>query len=101
PGGDRRGREVRGRLSFLRRAWAAVRRRSGRRRRRPSFVRGLRATWRRAGRDAVELPLLAGDPLRRARAGGGQRRLAEARVQRAGMRARAAIAGRTRWCPGG
>ncbi len=41
---------------------------------------------RRAGRHAVELPDVAGDPLRRAGPHGGQRRPAQARVQRAADR---------------
>lgn len=40
-----------------------------------------------AGRDALELPALAGDPVRRPRADGGQRRPAQARLQRPADRA--------------
>ena len=63
------------------------RRRAGRHRRRRG-VRHLQSDRRRARRDAVEFPLLAGLPLRRAGADGRQRRAAEARQQRAGLRAR-------------
>ena len=47
----------------------------------------LPAAGRRAGGDALELSLLAGDPLRGARAGGRQRRPAQARVERPAVRA--------------
>ena len=45
------------------------------------------AAGRGAGRDAVELSVLAGGPVRGARAGRRQRRLAQARVERSAVRA--------------
>src|ERR1019366_4175422 len=45
-------------------------------------LRALPADRPRAGRDALELPLLAGIPLRRARVDGGERRTAEAFFER-------------------
>ena len=51
-------------------------------------LRPLRAARRRARHHAVELPVLAGLPLRRAGADGRQRRAAQARVERAAVRAR-------------
>src|SRR5207248_2046706 len=56
--------------------------------RRGAELRALRPTWARARRHAMELPLLAGLPLRRPRAHGGQRWELEARLQRAALRAR-------------
>ena len=61
-------------------------RRAGRHRRRRG-VRHLQPARRRAGGHAVEFPLLAGVPLRRAGADGRQRRAPEARQQRARLRA--------------
>ena len=52
-------------------------------------LRALPAARAGAGGHAVELPVLAGVPLRRAGADGGQRRAAQARLQRAAVRARA------------
>ena len=49
--------------------------------------RVLPAAGRGAGGDALEFPVLAGDPVRGARAGGRQRRAAQARVERPAMRA--------------
>ena len=49
-------------------------------------LRALPAARRRAGGDAVELPALAGDPLRRPGADGRQRRAAQARLERARRR---------------
>ncbi len=66
------------------------------RHRRQRRVRPLGPAGRRARRHAVELPLLAGLPLPRARADGGQRRPAEARLQRAAVRARDRGAGAPR-----
>ena len=51
-------------------------------------LRPVRPARRGAGGDAVELPLLAGVPLRRPRADGRQRRGAQARLQRPALRAR-------------
>ena len=51
-------------------------------------LRPLPAARRGARRHALELPVLAGLPLRRAGADGGQRRPAEARLERAAVRAR-------------
>ena len=51
-------------------------------------LRPLRSARRGAGDHALELPLLAGVPLRRAGADGRQRRRAQARVERAALRAR-------------
>ena len=48
----------------------------------------VRAAGRRARRDAVELPVLAGVPLRRARAHGRERRPPQARLQRPAVRDR-------------
>ena len=62
------------------------RRRAGRHRRRRG-VRHLQSARRRARGHAVEFPVLAGVPLRRAGADGRQRRAAEARQQRARLRA--------------
>ncbi len=45
------------------------------------------AAGRGAGRDAVELPAVAGDPVRRARTDGRQHRVAQARIERAAVRA--------------
>ena len=50
--------------------------------RRPDSLRPLPAARPGAGRHALELPPLAGDPLRRPRPHGRQRRPAEARVER-------------------
>ena len=50
-------------------------------------LRALRPARAGAGGDAVELSVLAGLPLRRAGADGGQRRPAQARVERAAVRA--------------
>ena len=61
--------------------------RAGRHRRRRS-LRHLQPARDRPGGDAVEFPVLAGVPLRRAGADGRQRHAAEARQQRAGLRAR-------------
>ena len=66
----------------------ALPRRPGRRDDRRSELRRLRAARRRARDHAVELPVLAGVPLRRAGADGRQRRAAQARAQRARLRAR-------------
>ena len=52
----------------------------------PAAVHALRAARRRAGRHAVELPALAGHPLRRTCPDGGQRGPAQARVERAAVR---------------
>jgi glutamate dehydrogenase len=83
-----RGGEVRLGLPSLRRARpAAARPPPGGDRRRAE--RGpLRSAGPRAGGDALELPLLAGLPLRRSRADGRQRGAAEARLQRPAVRAR-------------
>ena len=88
PGGGR-GREVRVDLRLLRRArrapsWPTQPRETDAPR---SYVR-FDPLGRRAGGHAVELPLLAGLPLRRARADGRQRRPAQARLERAALRAR-------------
>ena len=82
----RRGREVRESLPLLRRPCRGVPRRRGRRPfggARPAGVRALPAARTGAGRHALELPALAGDPLRRARPDGGQRRSAQALLERA------------------
>ena len=63
-------------------------RRSDRDRRRLE-LRALSAARPGARGHALELPVLAGDPLRRAGAGGRERGAAEARVERAAVRARA------------
>ena len=55
-------------------------------------LRRLRAARRRARGDAVEFPVLAGHPVRRAGARRRQRRAAQARVERAAVRARARAA---------
>ena len=57
------------------------------RHRRLAELRRLRAARRRAGGHAVELPVLAGVPLRGAGADGRQRRAAEARLERHRLRA--------------
>ena len=85
-GGQGRGRQVRQGDAVLRRARRGVPgRRAGRRRRgrRLEGVRPLPAARPGAGGHAVELPALAGDAVRRARADGRQRRPAQARVERA------------------
>jgi acyl-CoA reductase-like NAD-dependent aldehyde dehydrogenase len=56
--------------------------------RRQRKLRQLSAARRRAGHHAVEFPLLAGIPLRRAGPDGRQRRAAETRLERPAMRAR-------------
>ena len=78
-----RGREVRRHLRLLRRARRGLPRRPAARDRRLAQLRPLRPARRRAGHHAVELPLLAGVPLRRAGAHGGQRGHPQARLQRA------------------
>ena len=87
--GRGRGREVRVGVRLLRRARRALPGRASRARPTPSrsYVR-FDPLGRGAGGHAVELPLLAGLPLRRAGAHGGQRRRAQARLQRAALRAR-------------
>ena len=82
-----RGHEVRQGDALLRRARRGVPRRRAGRRRTPSAPRRAYARYQplgpRARRHAVELPAVAGRALRRARADGGQRRPAQARVERA------------------
>ena len=87
-GRPRRSGEVRVGLPLLRRArgdacWPMRRSRE----RRGRQLRALSAARRGARGDAVELSVLAGVPLGRARADGRQRRAAEARVERAAVRA--------------
>ena len=75
-------------LPLLRRERRAdARRRAGAEPRRPRASCRLPAARADPRRDAVELSLLAGVPLRRARADGRQRRAAQARLQRAAVRA--------------
>ena len=77
--------KVRDGLPLLRRARRGIpRRRAGRPdcRSGPAGVRALPADRPGARRDAVELPVLAGDALRGARAHGRQRRPAQARLER-------------------
>ncbi len=73
-------------LRLLRRERRGLPRPRAGRDRRARELRALRPDRRGAGGDAVELPLLAGLPLRRAGADGGQRRPAQARLQRARLR---------------
>ena len=71
-------------LRLLRRQRREVpRQTSTRAERRDEELRGLRPARPRAGDHAVELPVLAGVPLRRAGADGRQRRRPQARLQRA------------------
>ena len=78
-----RGREVRLGLRLLRRERRALPGRRARRDRRQRALRALPPARPGAGGDALELPLLAGVPLRRARADGRERRAPQARLQRA------------------
>ena len=88
PPGARRGGEVRLVLPLLRRGRPGLRRAQAGRHRRDPQLRRLRADRRRARGDAVELPVLAGVPVRGSRAGGGQRRGPQARFERPRLRAR-------------
>ena len=85
--GPRRGREVRHGVRLLRRARRRLpRRRAGGHLRRPQLDR-LRAGRRGARGHAVELPALAGAPLRRPGAHGRQRRAAQALAEHHRLRA--------------
>ena len=86
--GDRRGREVRLGLPLLRRERRALPGRRARRDRREPELRPLRPARPGARRHALELPVLAGLPLRGAGAHGGQRRPPEARLERSRLRPR-------------
>ena len=84
---DRRGRQVREGLPVVRRAHRGHPRRPAASGRRREGVHPARAA-RSGPRDhAVELPVLAGVPVRRARADDRQRRAAQARVERPAVRA--------------
>jgi len=85
PRGARGGGQVRLGMPVLRRPCGGDARRARGRRRARVRVRSSPTTGRGARRDALELPFLAGLPLRRSRAHGRQRRSPEARVQRAGV----------------
>ena len=90
--GARRGGEVRHGVRLLRRPRGGVpRRRAGGHVRRPQLDR-LRAGRRRARRHAVELPALAGAPVRRPGAHGRQRRAAQALAEHHRLRAGGAAA---------
>ena len=82
-----RGGEVRGDLRLLRRARGGVPGRAAAGDRRDAELRPLRSARGGAGRDAVELPVLAGLPLRGPGPHGGQRRHPQARLQRSALRA--------------
>ena len=83
-----RGRQVRRDLRLLRRACRALPRRRAARDGRDEELRALRPARHRPRRDAVELSLLAGLPLRRSGADGRQCRPAQARLERPAVRAR-------------
>ena len=102
--GQGRSGQVRQGFSLLRRERrAAAGRRAGRRveGRREEGLHPLPAARGGAGRDAVELPALAGRPVRRAGADGRQRRHPQARVERAAVRAVSRRRHRPRRLPGG
>ena len=83
-----RGRQVRRDLRLLRRACRALPRRPAPRDGRGEELRALRPARHHPRRDAVELPLLAGLPLRRSGADGRQCRPAQARLERPAVRPR-------------
>ena len=84
--GQGRGLQVRGRAALVRRPRRGAAGRRARDHGGVEVLRALPAARCGAGRHAVELPAVAGHPLRRAGADGRQRRPAEARVERAADR---------------
>lgn len=98
--GRGRDREMRRDLRVDGRARRAAAHPGGGRHGRRAQLRALRGARRRAGGDALELPVVAGDPGRRPGAHGGQRPRAQACEQRQRRRARAPAVVAGRRCPG-